>query len=121
MSAWFRRTALAAACLAGAASIAACPGEVPAGGACHSSGECKNGLQCLYPLGSGCSAAGQCDVPTTDCGGSAAGLVLCACSGALDLACIPASATLTVPTGTGADCSGDAGDAGDAADAADAG
>lgn len=101
--------------------LAGCPGEVPAGGSCGVSGECQSGLQCLYALGSGCTGnTGHCDVPGTDCGGSAVGLVLCGCGEPLDLACIPASATLPQRTATGAACAADAGDAGDAADASDA-
>jgi len=114
MSAWLERAAMAAAALVLAATVAACPGEVPAGGSCASTGDCESGLQCRYSLGSGCSARGQCDVPTSDCGGTASGLILCACGSALDLACIPSSATLTVRSATGAACSADAGDAGDA-------
>jgi len=59
-------------------------------------------------------------VPTSDCGGTAAGLILCGCGGVVDLACIPASATLTVRTDTGPACLADAGDAGDAGTAGDA-
>jgi hypothetical protein len=116
---WLRRGAGMAAALGAATSLAACPGEVPAGGSCLSSDECQSGLQCRFPLGSGCSGKGQCDVPTSDCGGSAAGLVLCACTDVVDFSCIPASATLTVRTATGAACLSDGGEAG-AGDAGDA-
>ena len=112
---------MAAAGLALAGPLAACPGEVPSGGSCSSTSDCESGLQCRYPLGSGCGARGQCDVPTSDCDGTASGLVLCACGASLDLACIPSSVTLTVRSATGTACLADAGDAGDAGDASDAG
>ena len=111
----------AALALALAASLSACPGEEPPDGPCSSTGDCQSGLQCLYPLGSGCSGKGQCDVPTTDCAGSAVGLVLCGCGEAVDLSCVPASAALPVRTATGPACFADGGDAGDAGDSGDAG
>jgi hypothetical protein len=115
------KVVLGGAAIVWAAAVAGCPGEVPAGGACSSTGECEDGLQCLYPLGSGCSAKGQCDVPTTDCAGTAVGLIVCGCGAPVDFGCIPASATLAVQTATGSACLLDAGDAGDARDASDAG
>jgi len=119
--AWLRRATWVMAALAFAASLSACPGEEPPDGPCSSSGDCQGGLQCLYPLGRGCSGKGQCDVPTTDCGGSAVGLVLCGCGEAVDFSCVPATATLPVRTATGPACLADGGDAGDAGDADDAG
>jgi len=109
-----RKVVLTGATVVLAAAVAGCPGEVPAGGACSSTGDCQDGLLCLYPLGSGCSTKGQCDVPTTDCAGTAAGLILCGCGASIDFGCIPASATLSVRTATGSVCLLDGGDAGDA-------
>jgi hypothetical protein len=87
-----------------------CAGSVPPGASCTASSECETGLACLYPLGAGCSAAGQCAIPANDCSGGIPGLVACGCGGALlDLSCIPSSAALPQRTATGAACMLDGG------------
>jgi hypothetical protein len=100
----------------GVAAQPSCAGSAPSGASCTDSSECETGLACLYTLGAGCSAAGRCVVPSTDCSGPAAGLSLCGCGGApLDLSCIPSTAALPQRTATGGACAHDAGaDGGDA-------
>jgi hypothetical protein len=94
----------------------ACAGSAPSGAACSDSSQCETGLACLYALGAGCSASGQCVVPSSDCSGPTGDLSLCGCSGAvLDLTCIPSIAALPQRTATGPACAVDAGtDGGDA-------
>ncbi len=108
------RSALVAIATLGIA--ASCTGLTPAGGPCSASSECETGLACLYALGSGCGASGQCVVPSSDCSGSSVGLSLCGCGAPLDLSCIPSIVALPQRTATGAACLADGGaDAGDAA------
>ena len=104
------------AAIAGLVATLSCAGSVPPGASCSSSGECETGLACLYLLGSGCSAYGQCVIPASDCSVSSVGLSLCGCGGAtLDLSCIPSIVALPQRTATGPACVVDAGaDAGDA-------
>jgi hypothetical protein len=103
------------------AVAAACGVRFPEGYACASSDQCEDGLSCLYPLGSGCAAQGECSVPTTDCSGTTAGLILCSCgTEPLDLSCLPANAELLQPTATGAACAGDGGLADGAGEGGDA-
>jgi hypothetical protein len=94
----------------------ACAGQAPSGAACSDSSQCENGLACLYALAAGCSASGQCVVPSSGCSGPIDGLSLCGCNGAtLDLTCFPTSAALPQRTATGPACALDAGtDGGDA-------
>ena len=88
----------------------ACTGTLPAGAPCSGSSECETGLACLYDLGAGCSAGGQCVVPSSDCSGSSEGLSLCGCNGApLNLTCIPSIVALPQRTATGMACIADAG------------
>jgi hypothetical protein len=87
-----------------------CAGSVPSGATCTDSSECETGLACLYTLGAGCTAAGHCVVPSSDCSGTAAGLSLCGCGGApLDLTCIPSIIALPQRTASGGACARDAG------------
>lgn len=95
-----------------------CTGTLPAGSSCSETSECETGLACLYDLGSGCSASGNCVVPSNDCSGPTTGLLLCSCNGApLDLSCVPSIAALPQRTATGMACVMDGGqDAGDGSD-----
>ena len=106
--------------LAALVAFAACAGSVPAGASCKASSECEPGLACLYGLGAGCDAPGQCAIPVNDCSGTSAGLVLCGCSGAkLDLSCLPSSASLPQRTATGLACQAQADAGGSDAGAGD--
>ncbi len=95
---------------------ASCAGSAPAGAACSDSSQCETGLACLYTLGAGCSAGGQCLVPSSDCSGPTdAGLSFCGCNGAILNPCVPGNLALPQRSATGAACALDAGaDAGDA-------
>ncbi len=92
------------------AACVSCVGTVPEGSSCTQSSDCESGLQCLYPLGSGCSAKGQCLVPTNDCSFDITGLSLCACPGTvIDWTCVPSNAALGQRSATGTACGADAG------------
>ncbi|HTB77019.1 MAG TPA: hypothetical protein VK762_27430 [Polyangiaceae bacterium] len=95
---------------------ASCAGSAPSGATCSDSSQCESGLACLYTLGAGCNATGQCIVPLSDCNGPAnVGLSLCGCNGATLDPCIPSNLALPQRTATGAACTLDAGtDGGDA-------
>ncbi|HEX3769940.1 MAG TPA: hypothetical protein VHV30_03700 [Polyangiaceae bacterium] len=101
-----RGAVLAALALAALGVVAlACGIRFPEGYACGSSDQCEDGLACLYPAGSGCDAQPTCTVPSNDCGGSTASLVLCACgTSMLDLTCVPSNLQLAQPTATGPAC-----------------
>jgi hypothetical protein len=87
----------------------ACTGVGGAGSTCQSTPDCVDGLECLYALGSGCDAQGQCQIETHDCSGATAGLVVCGCGAPLDTSCISSSLSLEQRTATGPACMSDGG------------
>lgn len=91
-------------------SMAGCASPGVAGATCTTASECASDLQCLFPIGAGCTSQGYCRIQSNGCLAGAQSLILCGCDKTtLDTSCIDPSAALPERTATGPACATEAG------------